>query len=534
MDDAAKYWAFISYSHDDDGWGKWLHRATERYRTPKRLVGRASRDGVVPKRAYPIFRDREELPTSADLGATIRDALEQSRYLIVICSPSSAKSIWVNEEVRQFKRLGRENRILCLITGGEPNATDKEGTEAEECFCPALRFALDEDGAFTDRRTEPIAADARPGKDPKPDARLKLLAGLLGVDFDELKQRDKRRRAWRRVQVAAASVAALLVAGGIWLQGERQVRDEAWQKARAESLRLAELSVRQTEMGNATNGLLLALEALPDDMANPGRPFAIQAENALYRAMYSHRELTILRGHQGPVERVAFSPDGRTIVTGSWGGTARLWDATTGAEIAVLRSHNSDVLDAAFSPDGDYVITSSWDRTARIWDPASGTEITVLSGHEAPVNHAEFSPNGRRVLTASMDSTSRIWDAKDGVEIAVLRGHEDKIAHAAFSPDGSRIVTASYDDTARLWDAVGGVEIAVLRGHESAVVRTAFDPSGNRVVTASFDGTARLWDVTSGDELAVLAGHVGPVWHTDFNYDGSLIVTEMSRSMLKS
>ncbi len=221
MDDKAKYWAFISYSHDDDGWGKWLHRALERYRTPRRLVGRTSRDGAVPKRPYPIFRDREELPTSADLGASIRNALEQSRYLIVICSPSSAKSIWVNEEVLQFKRLGRENRILCLIVDGEPNASDKEGREAEECFCPALRFAIDDEGAYTDRRTEPIAADARPGKDTKADARLKLLAGLLGVDFDELKQRDKRRQIWRHVQVAAASVVALAIAGGIWFHGEQ-------------------------------------------------------------------------------------------------------------------------------------------------------------------------------------------------------------------------------------------------------------------------------------------------------------------------
>ena len=90
MVDEAKYWAFICYSHYDDGWCRWLHRALERYRTPRRRVGWTSRDGAVPKRPYPVFRDREELPTSADLEASIRDALEQSRYLTVICSPSSA------------------------------------------------------------------------------------------------------------------------------------------------------------------------------------------------------------------------------------------------------------------------------------------------------------------------------------------------------------------------------------------------------------------------------------------------------------
>ena len=128
-----KYWAFISYSHSDQASADQLHEALERYRVPRRLVGRPGRDGPVPSRIAPIFRDREELPTSSDLGHAIREALRASRYLIVVCSPSSANSIWVNEEVLTFKRLGGANRILCLILDGEPNASDKSGT-APECF----------------------------------------------------------------------------------------------------------------------------------------------------------------------------------------------------------------------------------------------------------------------------------------------------------------------------------------------------------------------------------------------------------------
>jgi len=130
-----KYWAFISYSHSDQASADQLHEALERYRVPRRLVGRPGRDGPVPSRIAPIFRDREELPTSSDLGSAIREALRASRYLIVVCSPSSAGSIWVNEEVLTFKRLGGANRILCLILDGEPNASDKPGT-TPECFCP--------------------------------------------------------------------------------------------------------------------------------------------------------------------------------------------------------------------------------------------------------------------------------------------------------------------------------------------------------------------------------------------------------------
>jgi hypothetical protein len=96
MADEWKYWAFISYSHQDKGWGHRMHKALETYNVPRRLVGRASRDGTVPKRLFPIFRDREELPTSSDLGPNIYEGLKSSRYLIVICSPRSANSRWVN------------------------------------------------------------------------------------------------------------------------------------------------------------------------------------------------------------------------------------------------------------------------------------------------------------------------------------------------------------------------------------------------------------------------------------------------------
>ncbi|HEV8588851.1 MAG TPA: toll/interleukin-1 receptor domain-containing protein, partial [Pyrinomonadaceae bacterium] len=131
-----KYWAFISYSHHDKRWGDWLHRSLETYRVPRVLVGKPSPDGFVPARVFPIFRDREELAASADLGANINEALSQSRYLVVICSPRAAKSQWVNEEILAFKRLGRTDRLLALIVEGEPNATDgKRGFSIDdECF----------------------------------------------------------------------------------------------------------------------------------------------------------------------------------------------------------------------------------------------------------------------------------------------------------------------------------------------------------------------------------------------------------------
>src|SRR5215212_3143856 len=124
-----KYWAFISYSHRDEEWARWLHKSLETYRVPKKIVGRQSGLGPIPRRIFPVFRDRDELPGAADLGGKLKNALRQSRYLIVICSPHSAKSQWVNEEIKTFKSFGREGRVLCLIVGGEPFASGKQGTD---------------------------------------------------------------------------------------------------------------------------------------------------------------------------------------------------------------------------------------------------------------------------------------------------------------------------------------------------------------------------------------------------------------------
>lgn len=208
--EAFKYWAFLSYSHRDRKWGDWLHRALETYRVPKRIVGQPTRDGHRPKRLFPIFRDREELPASADLGTEVNEALTQSRYLIVVCSLNSAKSVWVNEEIKFFKKLGREDRVLALIVDGEPNASEhKPGFAAQdECFPEELRYRVGSDGRLSPVRTEPLAGDAREGKDGKANAKLKLLAGLLDTSFDTLKQREQER--WRRSLLRVTGLAVLV------------------------------------------------------------------------------------------------------------------------------------------------------------------------------------------------------------------------------------------------------------------------------------------------------------------------------------
>lgn len=210
-----KYRAFISYSHADEKWAAWLHKALETYRVPKYLVGEETAFGPVPARIAPIFRDREELSTATSLGNTLTQALEDSASQIVICSPRAAASRWTNEEILTFKRLGRSDRIFCLIVDGEPGASDNPETVDQECFPPALIYQIGPDGELTDTRGEPIAADARKGKDNKQNAKLKLIAGMLGVGFDSLRQREQQRRQRRLAVLAAAAVAGMAITSSL-------------------------------------------------------------------------------------------------------------------------------------------------------------------------------------------------------------------------------------------------------------------------------------------------------------------------------
>ena len=210
-----RFSAFISYSHEDEPWAKWLQSALERYRVPRRLIGKQTAFGTLSRRLAPVFRDRSDLSAATDLGETITSALQASANLIVVCSPSARASRWVNEEITVFRRLGRGNRIFCVIVAGEPNAGDVAGRQAEECFPPALSSRAGTDETASGKQTEPIAADARPGGDGKTNVKLKILSGLLDVDFDTLKQREQRRRLQRMTLVASLSVVMMLITTGL-------------------------------------------------------------------------------------------------------------------------------------------------------------------------------------------------------------------------------------------------------------------------------------------------------------------------------
>lgn len=211
------YWGFIAHSSKDAAIATRLHRALESYRLPRDLAGRLTREGTpAPAMLSPIYLDGAEQPDSADLGASIEDALRDSRYLIVICSPEAAASRWINEEIRYFCSLGREELVLPLIVRGEPNGSDKPGRGKPECFPPALRFRVGPEGTLTDERSKISGWDLRKEGDGFAACVLKALGGMTGFGYNAFVARAGIRKRRRRIQVAVAAGCLLASAGGWW------------------------------------------------------------------------------------------------------------------------------------------------------------------------------------------------------------------------------------------------------------------------------------------------------------------------------
>ena len=282
-----EYKAFISYSHRDTRWAEWLLHALETYRLPDsrtRGVGR-------------VFRDRDEAG-AGDLRDEIQRALAVSENLIVIASPNSARSTYVQAEIESFVQQRAESdvrgRIVTLIVDGEPNVSAPGTIDPRECFPPALRggIVLPDGTVF-----EPLAADARSEGDGRTRALAKVVAGLMDIRYDTLVRRDLRRRRRARMIAAAGTIAgvaiaglvtAVIIAGNLEQERLRVASENAAREARTvAAVNDAERAKRLLESGNFENALDLALRSLPLDGSVP---FIPQAYDVLYRLAYDRRQ----------------------------------------------------------------------------------------------------------------------------------------------------------------------------------------------------------------------------------------------------
>jgi hypothetical protein len=349
-----EYWCFISYRHADNQqqgrqWATWLHQQIETYEVPADLVGTTNERGdILPERIFPVFRDEDELPADADLSAPIGAALERSKFLVVLCSPRAAQSFYVAHEIHYFKKLGKSSRVLAALIEGEPNASwdlgkRRAGIPAEaECFPEPLRHPVDAGGnLIRSEQAEPIAADFRlPDRsqgwtspeayrqalreDGQIDAarvdllvadyarrcelaKLKILAGVLGIPLGQLTRRDKtyqlekarrRARVFLRVAAAMIALAACAVTAGIFaVKREKDAR-----RAKATSDDLSEFMIVDLHDRLARVGRLDLLDAAATKLAGTLDPTAPADRGDRLRGLKLRLQVAKIRFAQGRID----------------------------------------------------------------------------------------------------------------------------------------------------------------------------------------------------------------------------------------
>ncbi len=238
-----------------------------------------------------------------------------------------------------------------------------------------------------------------------------------------------------------------------------------------------------------------------------------------------------LRGDVGQIYTVSISPDGQTLVAGSFG-TIKVWNITTGELIHTIKAHSSWVRSLAISPDGQTLASSSNDKTIRLWNLSQGVRQRTIEGHTDSVNAIVFSPNGRTLASGSSDQTIILWSLRNGARQLIIPEHDGAVNTLAFSPDGQTLASGSSDKSIKLWDVNSGTRKLTLQGHTDAVRTITYTPNGQVLISASDDQTIRLWNVENGEIQAVITEHNMPVRSLAITPDGKTLISGSDRILL--
>jgi 8-oxo-dGTP diphosphatase len=415
-----KYFAFVSYQSDDREWAKWFHHSLEHFHLPTKLANQCQ---VSRKGLRPLFLDEVEL-AGGNLSEKINYALNESRYLLVICSPNSAGSEWVDKEVKSFIDSGRTDRIVPIIIGGIPYAKDPE----QECFVPSLK-------ALKGTEREILGINAQGSKDT---ALIKVIAELLGVSFDTLWQRHEKEKE----------------------QEKQRILEEKRRLQRIESRYLAEKSIQAIKDGHTRISRHLALEALPVNVADPNdRPYIFEAEAALRRSMLTDVHVVDI---EVQADKVAVSPDGKYIAA-LFGFAIKLFNARSGGLIGRIEKERGYFTDISFSEDGRYIISGDSVGYVEIWavkDQKLVRDIYVKSEILSVFMDKEMA----KMWVFHKDHRLALWDMETKECLSIIEApKKDEESDWGYYSSVAEVPTISHDWSYFAYRGSRGVYIIDLR-----------------------------------------------------------------------
>jgi len=535
--------------------GKRLSDVDEQFLRESREVERSEREKLfaterearlAAEQAYVLQLEKQEIEVALALESRARETAEEANQVLSYSKQIAMRRIRIGSAILSGTILlasvvGVSAGKFVNEANVEIDQTNKEAKDklknADLAVVTAQKKA-DDIQKISEKDTRNAAQKVRDANEKKKEADLKVEEAQKNL---ELAKADAEKVSQESLEKVAAAQAKIAVAEGkVKAALAEQVKAALAVKDATDDIKLADIRIKTLEAkvdsqeAHVFNALLKAVSAgqklktLDPEIANRDRVNTQMLLTAnLSRFVYGVQEKNRF-SHSNSVMSVVFSPDGKTIATGSDDNTVKLWNLE-GKEIQTLKGHSASVLSVVFSPDGKTIATGSDDNTVKLWN-LEGKEIQTLKGHSDRVLSVAFSPDGKTIATGSGDKTVKLWSL-DGREVQTLKGHSDSVRSVTFSPDGRTIATGSGDNTVKLWN-LEGKEIQTLKGHSNSVLSVVFSPDGKTIATGSGDNTVKLWNL-EGKEIQTLKGHSDSVRSVTFSPDGKYIASGSGDNTVK-